>query len=384
MVDHTDDTVDTDDPVVTLLQRTLAGRASDAVPLGDLAAAARAKRRHRLALRSGLVGAAVLGVAAAIAVPTMLVAGSGAGPAALDGPASASTPRPASDRVYEGLPPVQSLPDGWRWETYGGVQLQVPTQWGVGGSYRSWCAARETPTTPEPYVGRPTGATPAILCGDEPREQWVPYVEFDGPDPLGREDLGDGWIRETRQVGDRFVTVRADDPSLLDQILASAMTVDEVDAVGCPADYAVAQSLDARPTTGALDPAQVGPDGVVCQYQLDGYPTGQPLIASRRLTADDVRAFVDAVAAAPAGGGPDEPDSCLPESRRGDTALLVRLPTTDGARDVIVWYAGCFNGADDGVTLHTLTTDLLDPLFGGAVVATSFTMSLAPLMKVID
>ena len=112
--------------------------------------------------------------------------------------------------------------------------------------------------------------------------------------------------------------------------------------------------------------------------------SGQPLIASRRLTADEVGAFVDAIAAAPVGGGPDEPDSCVADWRRGDTALLVRLPTTDGVRDVIVWYAGCFNGADDGTTLHALTADLLEPLFGGAVVATSLTMSLAPMMQKID
>jgi len=381
MADHIDDT---DDPVVTLLQRTLAGRASEAVPRADLAAVARAKRRRRVALRSGLAGAGALGVAAAIAVPTMLVVGSGAGPAVLDGPGSASTP-PASDPVYEGLPPVQSLPDSWRWETYGGVELQVPADWRTGGGQGPWCVDHGS-ITPEPYVSRPIGYTPAVACvRDEPRERWVPYVEFGGGfDPPGRKDLGDGWISETRQIGDQLLTVRTNDTALLDAILASAHTVEEVDGVGCPVDYAVTQSLDARPTTGPLDPAQVGQDGVVCQYRLEDWPSGQPLIASRRLTAEEARAFVEAVVSAPVGGGPDEPGSCTPDRRRGDTALLVRLPTTDGARDVIVWYAGCFNGADDGVTLHTLTTDLLDPLFGGAVMATSFTMSLAPLMKTID
>lgn len=376
-----DPTRATDDPVVTLLQRTLAGRAADALPSVDLAAAARSRRRQRLALRSGLVGAAAIGVVAAVGIP-VLVMGSGAGLTALDGPGSGSTPA-VSEPVYEGLPPVQPLADGWRWETYGGIELQVPAEWRTGGGQGPWCVNGGS-SIPRAYVSRPVGATPAIGCVDEPRERWVPYVEFAGPDAPGREDLGDGWIRETRQVGDQFVTVRADDPSLLDQILASANTVNEVDAVGCPADYIVTQSLDARPTTGGLDPAKVGAEGVVCQYELDGDPTRQPLIASRRLTADEVRAFVDAMADAPVGGGPDEPDSCLPEWRRGDSALLVRLPTTDGARDVIVWYAGCFNGADDGVTLRTLTADLLHPLFGGPVVATSFTMSLAPLMKMID
>lgn len=93
----------TDDPIVVLLQRTLAGRASGAVPSADLATAARGRRRRRVALRSGLLGAAALGVAAAVAVP-ILIAGQQGQPPLLDGPTTDSNPStsgPAPSRIVQ-------------------------------------------------------------------------------------------------------------------------------------------------------------------------------------------------------------------------------------------------------------------------------------------
>lgn len=373
-----------DGRVVALLERTLSARAASASAPPDLAVRARARRRHR-AVQWAATGGAGLAVAAAVAVPMALAGGD------LDPVTAVDTPRPteaAPDTpVYTGLPAVEPAADGWRWEFYRGVELQVPDAWQTGGTHQPWCAAvgpEGAEVAPAPYVSRP-GATLAVLCGPEPVERWVPYVEFGGIDEVGREELEAGWLRETVQVGEVEVTVRADDADLLDRIVSSARVIADLDAIGCPLTYPGADTLDARPTTGALYPAEVGPDGAVCQYTL-GYSTGPAMLTgSYRMPADDVTAFVDAVDAAPAGSGPDSPPGCTPDHRRGDEAVLVRVPTTDGLREVVVWYAaGCGNGADDGVTLHTLTADLLRPLFQGAVQASGFSMAVAPLFQGAD
>jgi len=365
-----------DDPVVALLERTLTARAASASAPLDLAFRARARRRRRAALQWTVTGAAAVGVAAAIAVPMALAGGAADPVAAVDIAEPSEAPAPP---VYSGLSPVEPADEGWRWETYRGVELQVPADWHTGGTHQPCGWAYEDGTS-VPYVSRPGGVIAAVGCGPQPVERWVPYVEFGGFKP-GLEELEAGWVRQTIQVGEVDVTVQADDADLLQRIVASARPVAEVDAVGCSVVHSTTESLDARPTTGALDPAQAGPDAAVCQYALDESTGANELTGSSRLSADEVREFVDAVVAAPVGGGPDSPAGCVPDRRRGDVALVIRLPTTDGLREVVVWYAaGCGNGADDGVTLRALTADLLQPLFGGAVQPNHFSMAVAPLM----
>lgn len=384
MPDH-DETPD--DRVAALLERTLSSRAASATAPPDLAIRARARSRHRAVLRRAATGAAGLAVAASIAIPMTLAGGDPEPVTAADTPATTPTATGAAPDtpVYSGLPPLEPAADGWRWETYQGVELQVPADWQSGGTTGTqWCG--------EPgaaYVGRP-GALPANLCvaskqvppENQQRYVWFGGGQLGGDAVVGRETFAGGWIRETREVGGLLISAQLDDEGLADRIFDSARVISDVDAIGCALTYAGTDTLDARPTTGALDRAQVGPDGAVCQYSL-GYDIGPAMLTgSYRMPADDVAAFVAAVDAAPAGSGPDSPPDCTPDHRRGDEAVLVRVPTTDGLREVVVWYAaGCGNGADDGVTLHTLTPDLLRPLFQGAVQASSFSMAVAPLMQ---
>ena len=82
------------------------------------------------------------------------------------GVGSPETAPPAdSPTVEEG-----SLPPGWRWESYGGVEVGVPGDWGWdNGTQRlhQWCIAAKHRIA-EPIVGRP-GASTAVGCpGGEP------------------------------------------------------------------------------------------------------------------------------------------------------------------------------------------------------------------------
>lgn len=54
------------------------------------------------------------------------------------------------------------LPDGWRWESYGGAEIGVPADWSHGTSNYPWCLAAQGGPD-EPYVGRP-GVVPSIGC----------------------------------------------------------------------------------------------------------------------------------------------------------------------------------------------------------------------------
>ncbi|CAN5253487.1 hypothetical protein BH09ACT10_BH09ACT10_23380 [soil metagenome] len=69
-------------------------------------------------------------------------------------------------------PDASALPEGWRWESYGNVEVGVPSSWGWGnGSQRlgQWCVQKPDG---KPVVGRP-GVSSAAGCLADPA----------GPDP---------------------------------------------------------------------------------------------------------------------------------------------------------------------------------------------------------
>jgi hypothetical protein len=205
------------------------------------------------------------------------------------------------------------VPGSWRYESYGGVQLQVPDTWGWGGSpirathfggprHLGSCGTEQASVAPatdgSPYVSPTTGfvGRPAVLtercmtlgsAGTMPSGQ---AVWFDSPLPVGEKAFGPT-IAETRAVGDQHVTVFAPEPSLRRQILGTAEQVD-VDHNGCPADAV------ARPTTG---PDHLDPDSLsVCVYSQD---TGvSTLMYSAVLPADRARRYADQVSAAATAG----------------------------------------------------------------------------------
>jgi hypothetical protein len=247
--------------------------------------------------------------------------------------------------------------------------VQVPASWRYGTS--GWPPCLQKADDP-PYVGRPIGGIPLIYCKADvaPLNKRKAYLWFDAysAEPGVRDHDGD-WAEETRTVAGVSLTVLTDDAALRERILASARAVQGADTFGCPVDHRIRQGPDVRPEPGTGGLATLGrvESIAVCRYALDA---GQrippkPVLSASRLTGSAARELVDAVLAAPAGGGPNSPQNCSADSTYGEEVILLRV---HGERDqeVYVRYSGCDgHGIDDGATLRTLTTDMLRPLLRG-------------------
>lgn len=219
-------------------------------------------------------------------------------------------------------------------------------------------------------------AHPDLNGGGVPRRYWATHVWFaDTPAPAGIGEVPDGrtnangWTRIVRTVGSAKVFVLTDRVHSGDaeRVIASARQV-KVDPYGCGASSPIQAGGFVRPAA-PFDVARLGAvDSVaVCLYDL-GRPVGTPgLLASRELRGDDADALLAAIRAAPVGGGPDTPDTCL-KGLSGDAAIVLRLVTASVTHDVYVYYDWCYgNGIDDGFTLRTLTPDNCGPLWAGRV-----------------
>ena len=205
--------------------------------------------------------------------------------------------------------PRTSVPSSWRYESYAGVQVQVPGDWGWGASpiradlFRSpghlgSCGASGPALTPSGgaasypapgsgFVGRPAvvsercmswGADGTLPTGDA---LWL-----GSPLPVGQKPLGPT-VAETRAVGGQHVTAFSAQPALRRQILGTATEV-AVDASGCPTRPVAAPA----PGPHALEPSSLS----VCVYSQD---TGvSTLLYSTRVPAAAARAYAGRVAAA--------------------------------------------------------------------------------------
>ena len=178
--------------------------------------------------------------------------------------------------------PRIDVPPTWRYESYAGVELQVPDTWGWGASpvrsdhfagpqHLGACGSNQasvlSPADDSTYVSVFSGfvGRPAITndrCVGWGSDGSYPYdnaVWFDSPLSVGVKPLG-GTIAETRQIGGQHVTVFANEASVRRQILGSARQVD-VDGNGCPT-----QPVN-RPTAG---PRDLQPESMsVCVYSQD-------------------------------------------------------------------------------------------------------------------
>jgi hypothetical protein len=211
----------TEDEVEQVMRRGLARRAADA----DVSPAAVARVRPRPSRGRGTrltVLAAAAGVAAvAVTVAVVDVArdGGGSGPGPVDG-------------AHE-----QPAPTSWRTEYWRDLQVQVPADWGWGsapaGADLLWCGGPGAevevggrrlpePDPDVPYVGRPIGQTDMCLAHAADRTPAAPYVWLGAPLEPGTTDLGDGYVRETREVNGSTVSVATQDPALRERILDSA------------------------------------------------------------------------------------------------------------------------------------------------------------------
>lgn len=267
-----------------------------------------------------------------------------------------------------------ALPEGWRWEGFGGVLVAVPGEWGWGTrspQLSQWCLLR---ARKPPVVARPGPAT-AVLCpqdagGVDPatlvaNTGMVVAFEWALDDELG---TGEG-DQESRRIGDTLVRVNAP-VRLREQILATVHEA-QVDANGCPMHLEAGFEPDARPLPARDIATLTGVTSVAaCRYpvvQLTEGATGNrmpvPLWSSLRLDGDAAQAAVAAIAVAPFGGGPDKPDSCVPDFSYGQEMIVARIESDQGQSAVHVYYSGCdHNGFDDGIALRALTRKAVQPL----------------------
>jgi hypothetical protein len=287
------------------------------------------------------------------------------GVVAVTGPDGAAPSVPAAS---DGLPAEAdvALPDGWRWESYGGVQVGVPGGWpATNGSQiiGQWCIGPQDGG--DGFVGRP-GASSAAGCFGKPGptlEVVGPYVNFEGPlDGGDRPVRVDGDV--ARQViGGVAVSVQAPQ-HLRERILATVHTV-EVDANGCATADPISLDPLGPPEPGADVTTLTGVTSVTaCRYPLRSELTEGPrLLSSEQLRGEAAQDVVAAIAAGEPGGGPNRPSTCIPDGSWGDEGLVLHIAHESGTARVHVRYQGCdHNGFDDGTGVYALTADAIRPL----------------------
>jgi hypothetical protein len=266
--------------------------------------------------------------------------------------------------------PAQPASPGWRWESYDGVVVQVPDDWGYGRTDVSPCLADKVSQPKDGYVGhvgRP-GPVPAIACSASyapaPDEQ-SPYLWFDSQTRAGVQAHDGGWVAETRVVGGLALTVFTDDAAVRERILDSARPAANGVGDGCPAEHAITGKPGARPDPRPGGLAAMGPIESIslCRYAIGD---DRKLLSSSQLSDEHARAVLRAIRAAPAGDGPDEPGNCAPEAAHGTEALLLLVRDDTRTQQVFVRYSGCTgHGIDDGHTQRRLTSAALIPLLSG-------------------
>jgi len=274
-----------------------------------------------------------------------------------------------------GSPAVQedSLPPGWRWESYGGVEVGVPGNWGWGGGTQrltQWCVDARNRIT-EPIVGRPSGSTLVLCPAGNPDPGTLiantgSVVAFElATEPPGLSQQGD---QTAVRIDGVEVIVNAP-VELRRQIVETIRPVTDVDSYGCPTTHPIstkAQHRPARPVevTALTDVSTVS----ACKFPLGEDPsvTHPGLISSLRLDGSAAEQAIREIAKAPPGGGPDNPDQCLPSYTYGEDVIVLFVRSAAGRSEVVLRYSGCgHNGFDDGIAVRSLTPKAVAPFIAG-------------------
>jgi hypothetical protein len=178
--------------------------------------------------------------------------------------------------------PKVAVPQSWRYESYDGVELQVPDTWGWGAApirssyfagrrHLGSCGANQAAVLSRAdhssytssltqFVGRPALLSDRCTAwGSDGTMPEGDAVWFDSPLQVGVREVG-GVLAETRAVGGQHISAFGSSSSLRRQILGSAEQVG-TDANGCP--------------TRVVSLASAGPQGLepeslsVCVYSQD-------------------------------------------------------------------------------------------------------------------
>lgn len=326
--------------------REYAERAPQAYSPVERAVALAGRRRRRRVVSGGTL-------AAVLAVPVVwgLLAGS---------PSPARPPAPPDDLV----PPAVDT-RGWRWESWGGVQVQVPDEWGYG-DLTQWCVTRGPDG---PAVDRPEMVSTRAVCSllDDGRPTYTGglLLRRASQSPrLSRADVAPYATVRIHTIGDVTLTVVDIEPAVGSAILASAEVVGRRDVNGCEPRRGRARPTPPvdRPRDGPIARVASVESVSVCRYGLSGWPR-PTLIGSRRLTGRSAEEVLAALRAAPA----RPPSAAGPRCRGGAEELAVLELWPDGRAktptSVVVRYDGCRgHGVDDGLSRRGLTADVLAPI----------------------
>lgn len=365
---HRDEAVDAE----WLLRSTFGDYASRSPAVDDLAGRiVRGTRRRRR--RTATVG--VLGVLAVLVPLAWLASPDPAGGRSADQPAQQqggpSAPAPAS-----GVP-LAALPD-MRWESYGGIQVQVPEGWEYG-DLTQWCAPDDARGSVEgPAVDRPgSGSTLVCAANSSTGTRGVQRPTYtaglllrpadEGP-RIGRADVANGAPVYRRRFGGVDLTVIDVDRALAERILTSAVLVYRTDVNGCRTHVDVPSmgrllalsSIGIEGVAARLRHSDVAVSMSICHYESE--PWGRPtLVFSERLGRDAAARMAAALESAPRTAArlpPEVPPRCV----ESETALL-RFAAGGAPTDAWVHYAGCGpHGVDDGVGPRRLTAEVLRPV----------------------
>jgi DNA-directed RNA polymerase specialized sigma24 family protein len=311
---------------------------------------ARGRRRRRVAAMS---------VAAALVLPAVAWAVSSAGPAL-------EAPTPDAQGLVATRPHV----GGWRWESWGGVEVQVPRSWG-SADLTQWCAEHGTSG---PAVDRPELRSGHVLCSlyDDGRPTYTAglLMRWAASSPrLSRADVAPDATTRIFTLGDVTLTLVDVDPAVGDAILDSAQVIGARDHQGCrPVQRLGGAGFLADGPTAALR-SGVGPAASVsvCRYGFGGGWSGTRLISSHRLSGAAADRVVAALRAAPTMRMPGRSTRCHVPER--EFAVLELWPADDGGSPVsapaslLVRYDGCRgHGLYDGVAVRRLTPGVLRPI----------------------
>ncbi|GIF47243.1 hypothetical protein DFJ67_7133 [Asanoa ferruginea] len=285
-----------------------------------------------------------------------------------------------------------ALPTGWRWESYSGVQVGVPGEWGWGsGSQRlgQWCIATKDEIT-RPIVGRPSATT---LVGCPGRDDSTPrpdtltantglVVGFDRTKDRsnGVEHEGD---RTTVRLDGVLVIVQA--PQALRERIVETIHPVRVDSFGCPATHPVGAKPDQRPAKAVSVASLRGVSAVsACKYQVADPDRPEPrLLSALRLDDSTAERAIREIAKAPLGGGPNNPEECAQSVAYGDEGIVLLVRSAVGLTEIVLRYSGCdHNGFDDGVSVRSLTATSVAPFIAGPnAVLSSFGSAKLPILR---
>ncbi|MGH3366876.1 MAG: hypothetical protein ACRDOY_06720, partial [Nocardioidaceae bacterium] len=326
---------------------------ADQVPQSHVPAD-RAIQRYRLRRRRRVAG----GTAAAAIVAVPVVWGT-----------LADEPGPAPTRGEQSEPTRVDVSD-WRWESWGGVQVHVPPDWGHA-DLTQWCA---DPGTSGPAVDRPELRSSNKLCSlsDNGRPTYTAglLMRWSASSPrLSRVDVAPYATTRIVTLGEVTLTLVDVDSVVGDAILGSAQVIGWRDHNGCEPQQQLGGAGFLADSPNAALRGRIGPVELVsvCRYGLRGDWSGTRLISSRRVTGAAAADLVQALRAAPKTPVPDRSRRCHAPEREFAVLELwpdgVRGAPFGGPASLLLRYDGCRgHGLYDGTAVRRLTPEVMAPV----------------------